>query len=105
AGTVEFAGGDACCEYGYYVVLWHPIGMTTLYAHLASMAVTEGQHVGQGDVIGIGGLTGKTDGPHLHFEMNRGDTLMDPLRFLPRSPDLPGLQESTACGETASVLA
>jgi hypothetical protein len=105
AGTVEFAGGDACCEYGYYVVLRHPMKITTLYAHLANISVTAGQEVSQGEVIGYGGQTGKTDGPHLHFEMNRGETLVDPLRFLPKSPDLPGQQESTACGDTISVLA
>jgi hypothetical protein len=79
--------------------------MTTLYGHLATISVTEGQEVRQGEVIGYGGVTGKTDGPHLHFEMNRSDTLVDPLRFLPKSLDLPGQQESTACGDTISVLA
>lgn len=105
SGTVEFAGGEACCEYGYYVVLGHSNGMTTLYAHLSNFTVKAGQEVGQGDVIGYSGLTGKTDGPHLHFEMGIGETLVDPLRFLPGAHDLPGEQESSACGAIASVLA
>jgi len=105
AGTVEFAGGEACCEYGFYVVLGHSNGITTLYAHLSSFAVTVGQEVGQGDVIGYSGLTGKSTGPHLHFEISKDGSLLDPLRFLPAAYDLAGRQESTACTASASVLA
>src|SRR5687768_2692241 len=69
SGLVKFAGGDACCEYGYHVVLYHDGGRSTLYAHLSSITVREGLVVAQGEVIGFSGQTGKTDGPHLHFEM------------------------------------
>src|SRR5688572_13302025 len=96
AGTVTFAGGEACCEYGYHVAISHFGGMTTLYAHLSSFAVVEGQTVAQGEVVGLSGQTGKTDGPHLHFELHDGEGLVDPLRFLPKA-GTSAREESSAC--------
>lgn len=104
-GWVVFAGGDACCEYGYYVVLDHPAGRSTLYGHLSRYVVNEGQKVAQGEVIGFSGMTGKTDGPHLHFELRQGDQLVDPLRFLAKQAEVLTPEDTEACGGTTSTLA
>jgi len=55
--------------YGNYVVIKHGNGTQTLYAHMLSVAVSSGQHVVQGQVIGYLGNTGRSTGPHLHFEI------------------------------------
>ncbi len=55
--------------YGYYVVIRHYNGFETLYAHLSRQDVKVGQIVKSGEVIGLGGNTGRSSGPHLHFEV------------------------------------
>jgi murein DD-endopeptidase MepM/ murein hydrolase activator NlpD len=67
---------------GNSVTIQHSHGFTTRYGHLRSFAVKKGQRVSQGDVIGSLGNTGKTTGPHLHYEVYLGTSLIDPLRFL-----------------------
>lgn len=54
--------------YGYYVVVRHPNGLETVYGHLSEIKVFEGQSVVAGQCIGLGGSTGRSSGPHLHFE-------------------------------------
>ena len=54
--------------YGYYVVIRHPNGLETVYGHLSEIKVFEGQSVVAGQTIGLGGSTGRSTGPHLHFE-------------------------------------
>lgn len=71
--------------YGYYVVLIHNIeGKTlfSLYAHLKSVNAAAGKFVEAGEHIADVGLTGRTTGPHLHFEVHDTNRAMDPLRFL-----------------------
>jgi murein DD-endopeptidase MepM/ murein hydrolase activator NlpD len=55
--------------YGYYVLVRHYNGFETLYAHLSRQDVKVGQTVKAGEVIGLGGNTGRSSGPHLHFEV------------------------------------
>ena len=55
--------------YGNYIVIQHSNGLQTLYAHLSEISVTQGQSVGQGDLIGKMGDTGNSTGTHLHFEL------------------------------------
>jgi len=55
--------------YGSYVVVSHPNGTQTLYAHLSATAVSQGQNVSQGDLVGYVGNTGRSTGPHIHFEI------------------------------------
>jgi hypothetical protein len=85
AGSVVFAGGDICCEYGLYVVLEHANRMSTLYGHLARLDVTVGDAVRKGQSLGLGGATGIADGKHLHFEILENSRRVDPLRYLPTS--------------------
>ena len=83
AGTVTFAGGDACCSYGYYVVVDHGGGYRTLYAHLSDFVVGRGQAVRQGQLLGYVGETGASFGPHLHFEVQLNGAVVNPLSYLP----------------------
>lgn len=55
--------------YGQYVVISHPNGTQTLYAHLSGLSTSQGTYVSQGETIGYVGSTGKSTGPHLHFEI------------------------------------
>ena len=83
SGIVTFAGGAACCSYGHYLVIDHEDGFATLYGHFESMAVEAGDRVTQGQLLGLGGSTGESDGKHLHFEVRAGDSVVDPLGYLP----------------------
>jgi murein DD-endopeptidase MepM/ murein hydrolase activator NlpD len=82
-GTVVFAGGNACCSYGLYVVVMSPDGIETLYAHLSSIAVVQGQTVAQGEQLGVIGSTGYSTGRHLHFEVIDNGVRQNPLDYLP----------------------
>jgi murein DD-endopeptidase MepM/ murein hydrolase activator NlpD len=83
SGTVVFAGGNACCSYGLYVVIVSPDGIETLYAHLSSVGVTAGETVAQGQSIGVIGDTGYSTGVHLHFEVIDNGTRVNPTSYLP----------------------
>jgi murein DD-endopeptidase MepM/ murein hydrolase activator NlpD len=79
-GTVLFA--DFLGGYGRAVMLDHGHGITTRYGHLANFAVTSGQHVHRGDTIGFIGLSGRSTGPHLHYEVRINDTPVNPHKYL-----------------------
>lgn len=70
-------------SYGEYVVISHGTGNTTLYAHMSSRKVSVGQKVKQGQVIGITGSTGISNGPHLHYEITESGSRVNPLNYLP----------------------
>ena len=80
-GTVTFAGVKG--GYGNIVILGHQDGYETRYAHLSSIKASVGGVVKTGDVIGLMGSTGRSTGPHLHFEIRKDDTARNPLFFLP----------------------
>ncbi len=82
SGTVTVAGWPDGNGYGNRVMISHGNGTETLYAHLSSISVVPGQRVNRGDVIGVVGSTGRSTGPHLHFEIRRSGELLDPLQFL-----------------------
>ena len=69
--------------YGNYVVISHGGGSSTLYAHMTSRAVSEGQRVSQGQVIGYVGSTGRSTAPHLHFEVRVNNVRQDPINYFP----------------------
>lgn len=68
-------------SYGNYVVISHGNGYTTLYAHMSSRSVKEGDKVTQGQVIGKIGSTGNSTGPHLHFEISLNGSRTNPLKY------------------------
>lgn len=68
--------------FGNYVIIKHKHGFYTRYAHLQSFAVTTGQRVQQGQVIGRIGNTGLSTGPHLHYEVHIGSDVVDPLKYV-----------------------
>ena len=72
SGTVILAGWNG--GYGNCVMINHGNGYTTLYGHMSSIAVSDGQSVSQGQVIGYVGSTGNSTGPHLHFEVRSSST-------------------------------
>lgn len=83
AGTVVSAGWAG--PYGYQVVIRHSDGKYSQYAHLSSLLVRGGQHVGGGQRIARSGATGNVTGPHLHFEVRTGPEYgsdIDPLAYL-----------------------
>ena len=69
-------------SWGYYVLIYHNGTYTTRYAHMSSVAVSTGQYVTAGTVIGYEGATGNVTGPHLHFEVYQNGTRVDPMQFL-----------------------
>ncbi len=77
-GTVVFAGWDN--GYGRKVSIRHNETYTTNYAHMSKFAVSYGQKVKQGQTIGYVGSTGLSTGPHLHYEMVKFGTKINPLR-------------------------
>jgi murein DD-endopeptidase MepM/ murein hydrolase activator NlpD len=81
-GTVETAEYDG--NYGKAVVLSHGFGISTRYGHLSQFAVTSGQKVKRGDVIGYVGATGRVTGAHLHYEILLSGTRISPLAILGR---------------------
>ncbi len=79
-GTVTFSGPDG--SYGICIIIDHGNNITTRYAHLQQSLVKEGQYVQRGDVIGAMGNTGRSTGPHLHYEVSVGGVPVNPLRYI-----------------------
>jgi murein DD-endopeptidase MepM/ murein hydrolase activator NlpD len=79
-GVVSFA--DFMGGYGKAIEIEHGHGITTRYGHLANFAVVPGQHVLRGDTIGYVGLSGRSTGPHLHYEVRINDTPVNPYKYL-----------------------
>ncbi len=79
-GMVTTAGWNG--GYGNMVEIDHGNGLTTRYAHMSAVAVSEGQSVSAGAVVGKLGSTGRSTGPHLHYEVRIDGDAVDPLRFL-----------------------
>jgi murein DD-endopeptidase MepM/ murein hydrolase activator NlpD len=94
AGTVVRAPADGVVGLvgpklffnGNVVILDHGLGVTTIYAHLATIAVVEGQLVHRGEAIGTVGKSGRATGPHLHFGLNVRGVGLDPAQVLGPPP-------------------
>ncbi len=80
AGRIIEAGPNG--GYGRMVEIDHGYGITTRYAHMSSIAVNEGGQIEKGAVIGYVGSTGRSTGPHLHYEVLIDDDATDPMRFV-----------------------
>jgi murein DD-endopeptidase MepM/ murein hydrolase activator NlpD len=78
----EVAYADFMNGYGRTIILEHGHGLTTLYGHLSSYAVISGQQIHRGDVIGYVGLSGRSTGPHLHYEVRINDVPVNPYKYL-----------------------
>ncbi len=79
-GVVVFA--DFMGGYGKALILDHGHGISTRYGHLSGFAVTAGQQVHRGDTIGYVGSSGRSTGPHLHYEVRINDTPVNPYKYL-----------------------
>ncbi|MUV04903.1 peptidoglycan DD-metalloendopeptidase family protein [Flavobacterium rakeshii] len=88
-GTPIYATGDGVVQradnratgYGNHIVIKHGFGYETLYAHLSKYNVKVGQKVKRGDVIGFVGSTGRSEAPHLHYEVHKGGEVINPINF------------------------
>ena len=85
-GKVSFVGSKS--GYGNVVEIRHGNGLMTRYAHMSKFAAKVGQQVAAGDVIGAIGSTGRSTGPHLHFEVRINDRAVNPRPFLEYAPDV-----------------
>jgi len=88
-GTPVYATGDGVVDradntasgYGNHIVIRHGFGYETLYGHLSKYKVRAGQRVKRGDVIGYIGSTGRSEAPHLHYEVHKNGEVVNPLNF------------------------
>jgi murein DD-endopeptidase MepM/ murein hydrolase activator NlpD len=81
-GIVIYAARKS--DYGNLIILDHGQGLTTRYGHLSRFGMRSGQKVAKGDIIGYVGTTGRTTGPHLHYEVRLNDRPVNPRSYLPR---------------------
>jgi murein DD-endopeptidase MepM/ murein hydrolase activator NlpD len=83
-GRVILAGPapSAYSGYGILVIIDHGNGDISMYAHLSRVSTHVGEAVATGDVIGLVGATGRATGPHLHFEVRRGNAIIDPVKWV-----------------------
>ncbi len=82
AGKVIISGWPDNVGYGNRIFIDHGNGFITVYAHLSRIDVTVGQTVNRGNVIGLIGSTGRSTGPHLHFEIRASGQAQDPMAYL-----------------------
>ncbi len=88
-GTPIYATGDGVVEradntasgYGNHIVIQHGFGYETLYGHLSRYKCRAGQRIKRGDIIGYVGSTGRSEGPHLHYEVHKNGKVVNPLNF------------------------
>ncbi|HAH54707.1 MAG TPA: peptidase M23 [Flavobacterium sp.] len=88
-GTPIYATGDGVVAradntasgYGNHIVIRHGFGYETLYAHLSRYKCRRGQSIKRGDIIGYVGSTGRSEGPHLHYEVHKNGKVVNPLNF------------------------
>ena len=83
-GTVTEAGWKG--GYGQMVEIDHGNGLVTRYGHLSRVDVAAGQPITRGQILGLVGSTGRSTGPHLHYELRIGEKPINPRRFLPQEP-------------------
>ena len=82
AGVVILKESKSKSGFGKVLVIRHEYGITTLYGHLSEFSVDVGDRVKPGDVVGKVGNTGRSTGPHLHYEIRVGDSHVDPIDYL-----------------------
>jgi murein DD-endopeptidase MepM/ murein hydrolase activator NlpD len=77
---------DTHTGYGRVVIVEHGFGLTTWYAHLSSYAVVAGTRVKRGEVIGYTGISGRSTGPHVHYEVRMNNAPVNPWRYMKSNP-------------------
>lgn len=97
-GIVSFVG--PLSAFGNVVFLNHGHGFTTFYAHVSTSRVKEGQQVRRGDVIARVGVSGRTTGPHVHYEVQVNGTTMNPMKYLVDPTGVKFAGEDGAGGES-----
>jgi len=90
--------------YGYYVVVRHYNGLETTYAHMSKILVSVDEEVKSGDLIGWGGNTGRSTGPHLHFEMRYLGEAVDPATLVDFAAGKPYLSEVILTADNFSYI-
>lgn len=85
SGEVIYSG-SGLSGYGNTIILRHDDRTTSLYAHATTLEVSKGSQVDRGVLVATVGTTGRSTGPHLHFEIRAGETPVDPRSVLPRQP-------------------
>jgi murein DD-endopeptidase MepM/ murein hydrolase activator NlpD len=83
-GVVTDAGQHS--GYGRVVIVDHGFGITTWYAHLSAYAVVAGTRVKRGEVIGYTGISGRSTGPHVHYEVRVNNAPVNPWRYMRNNP-------------------
>ncbi|WP_394730384.1 M23 family metallopeptidase [Altererythrobacter sp. GH1-8] len=101
-GTPVYATADGIVtkakwfsSYGLYISIDHSADLETRYAHLSKLAVEAGEFVKKGDLIGYVGSTGRSTGPHLHYEVRIDGVAVDPLPFMAESEARFALSDSS----------
>ena len=97
-GVVEFA--DRTNGYGREVIIDHGHGVKTVYGHMSGFAITAGDEVRRGQVIGYIGMSGRSTGPHVHYEVRIQNVPVNPHKYLRMTMD----QLTTADAASASAL-
>jgi murein DD-endopeptidase MepM/ murein hydrolase activator NlpD len=88
--------GGLLVGYGNYVIIQHEAGLKTLYGHLLTIGVKEGDVVHRGQLVGLVGSTGNSTGPHTHFEVRIENSPVDPMQMLPDLAPQPAAPLPTA---------
>ncbi len=101
SGDGEVTGASMGSGYGKQVVLNHGHDLITVYAHMSSVAVLPGQHVTRGQIVGYVGQTGRSTGPHLHYEVRVHNVPVNPHKYLRMTYEEAALEGQT--GSSNSV--
>lgn len=105
-GTPIFATADGIVgranwfsSYGLYISIDHGASIETRYAHMSKLAVAAGERVRQGQVIGYVGSTGRSTGPHLHYEVRVDGVAVNPVPYMVQSKAQERVQERMALSD------
>ncbi len=101
-GDGEVTGASMGSGYGRQVVLNHGHDLITVYAHMSSVAVLPGQHVSRGQIVGYVGQTGRSTGPHLHYEVRVHNVPVNPHKYLRTTYEEAALEGQTGSGSTVA---
>ncbi len=113
-GTPVYATGDGIIRrsrvaggYGNLVEIDHGFGYQTRYGHLSRLLVAEGSFVRRGQMVGLVGSTGRSTGPHLHYEVRIGGKPVDPTKYMQivftRQPDWNAIRYAILSGDTVKA--